>query len=250
MTKRELVAVLKEALNELRVLASYVDDPKTEWPNAGLLMTAKAHKRTAARIERALHDAAVDIEKEALALNAVYAERSHLVSLLASIFPSGTKHEEKDTSGFGNCVFIDFPWGQASWHYHDRDAHLFQHLPRYEKDWDGHTTEAKYAALKEAAVTGKAREPFSKTEEDLQRSLSAWDRAGMQGQTASTAMLKLEARLQEEEEARADAEHSLRELVEGLANVLNCDPLDWSTHAWPSVVQNSLIVAARKGTPK
>ena len=44
-------------------------------------------------------------------------------------------------------MFIDLPTGQASWHYHDREAHLFAGLPPYTKPWDGHTTPEKYERL-------------------------------------------------------------------------------------------------------
>jgi hypothetical protein len=31
--------------------------------------------------------------------------------------------------------------------YHTDDEWMFAHLPPYTKGWDGHTTEAKYAAI-------------------------------------------------------------------------------------------------------
>jgi hypothetical protein len=54
--------LLRKARNELAVLASYVGHPDTVWPNAGLMMTAKAHKRMVAHIDAALaeHDSATD----------------------------------------------------------------------------------------------------------------------------------------------------------------------------------------------
>ena len=78
-----------------------------------------------------------------------YEERNRLVALLASMFPSGIA--QTDIPGWDaewhGCVFIDFPWGQASWHFHSNHRHLFAHLPPYDKPWDGHTTDAKYAAI-------------------------------------------------------------------------------------------------------
>jgi len=82
-------------------------------------------------------------------LDAVYLERNQVVAALAKAYPSGiakTAIEGWDEAWHG-CVYIDFPWGQASWHFHDRDAHLFTHLPPYKGEWDGHTTEEKYAAI-------------------------------------------------------------------------------------------------------
>ena len=83
------------------------------------------------------------------AANNAYRERNQLVALLSTLFPSGkakTAIEGWDEAWHG-CVYIDFPWGQASWHYHTDDEWMFAHLPPYTKVWDGHTTEAKYAAI-------------------------------------------------------------------------------------------------------
>lgn len=88
-------------------------------------------------------------------INAAYAERNKLVAYLASQFPSGIKRTEIagwDAEWHG-CVYIDTPVGQMSWHYHDREADLFAHLPPYDGEWDGHTTEQKYERL---AALGKA----------------------------------------------------------------------------------------------
>ncbi len=80
-----------------------------------------------------------------------YNERNRLVALLASIFPAGTKRTEIEgwDPEWHGCVYIDLPNGQASWHYHDREAHLFAHLPPYAGEWDGHTTEQKYERIAE-----------------------------------------------------------------------------------------------------
>ena len=82
-----------------------------------------------------------------------YRERNMLVALLAACCPSGIKetaipgwHEE-----WHGCVYIDLPTGQASWHYHDSQADLFAHLPAYDGEYDGHTTEQKYQRIAELA---------------------------------------------------------------------------------------------------
>ena len=79
-----------------------------------------------------------------------YTERNRLVAFLARLYPSGLK--KTDIEGWDpewhNCVFIDTPFGQMSWHYHDDDAHLFSGLPPYQGEWDGHSTEEKYRRLK------------------------------------------------------------------------------------------------------
>jgi hypothetical protein len=52
-----------------------------------------------------------------------------------------------------NIVYIDTPNGQASWHIHDRDVPLFGGLPRYDSQWDGHSTSEKYARLEQLRTT-------------------------------------------------------------------------------------------------
>lgn len=85
--------------------------------------------------------------------DAAYLERNKLVALLASIYPAGIKRTAIDgwSDDWHGCVYIDLPWGQASWHYHDSHAALFEHLPPYNGEWDGHTTEGKYAAIVDAS---------------------------------------------------------------------------------------------------
>jgi hypothetical protein len=45
MRYNDLVAMLHAAKAELSVLASYAEDPTTQWPNLGLKKTAQAHKK-------------------------------------------------------------------------------------------------------------------------------------------------------------------------------------------------------------
>ena len=83
-----------------------------------------------------------------------YLERNRLVRLLASIFPSGIKKTaiEGWSEDWHNCVYIDLPTGQCSWHYHDSQQHMFADLPHYEKDWDGHSTPVKYDRVSECCL--------------------------------------------------------------------------------------------------
>lgn len=78
-----------------------------------------------------------------------YLERNRLVSLLSKIFPSGTRKTAIDgwSEDWHGCVYIDLPTGQASWHYHDSQAWLFDHLGPYAGGYDGHTTDEKYARI-------------------------------------------------------------------------------------------------------
>lgn len=83
--------------------------------------------------------------------DAAYHERNQVVAALAKVFPSGINKTlipgwEPE---WCNCVYIDLPTGQVSWHYHDNEADLFENLPPYTKPWDGHSTEEKYERLKE-----------------------------------------------------------------------------------------------------
>lgn len=83
--------------------------------------------------------------------DAAYWERNQLVALLSKLFPSGTKRTSIDgwSDDWHGCVYIDLPTGQASWHYHDSQAYLFEHLPPYAGEWDGHTTAKKYERIEE-----------------------------------------------------------------------------------------------------
>jgi hypothetical protein len=92
------------------------------------------------------HDALRDM---AARKDAAYYERNQVVAALAKCFPSGVARTaiEGWSEDWHGCVYIDLPTGQASWHFHDSQAHLFAGLPAYTKPWDGHTTEEKYARL-------------------------------------------------------------------------------------------------------
>jgi hypothetical protein len=41
-------------------------------------------------------------------------------------------------------AYLDLPAGQCSWHIHDSEKHLFEGIPLYRRDWDGHSTAIKY----------------------------------------------------------------------------------------------------------
>lgn len=112
----------------------------------GIVFSVDDREWNSQALERFFHMAQA-AEREAI--DNAYRERNQLVALLSTLFPSGkakTAIEGWDEAWHG-CVYIDFPWGQASWHYHSDDDWMFAHLPPYNKDWDGHTTEAKYAAI-------------------------------------------------------------------------------------------------------
>lgn len=84
-----------------------------------------------------------------------YRERNHLVAALARLFPSGIR--PTDIPGWdpawNNCVYIDLPTGQISYHYHDDEAELFKDLPRYTKPFDGHAKDDVHKRLAELGVS-------------------------------------------------------------------------------------------------
>lgn len=89
-----------------------------------------------------------------------YLERNCVVAALAKCFPSGIAKTAIDgwSEDWHGCVYIDLPTGQASWHYHTSQAYLFDGLPPYTGNWDGHTTEEKYARLAKLQPASSARE--------------------------------------------------------------------------------------------
>ncbi len=91
-----------------------------------------------------------EIAVQATSKNAAYAERNKLVALISSLYPSQLqRHPEEDLDWEDDwrwLVFVELPTGQATWHLHDSDLQLFDHLRRDlpPKKWDGHSTERKY----------------------------------------------------------------------------------------------------------
>jgi len=81
--------------------------------------------------------------------NQAYTERNVLVALLARLFPSGIRPTaiEGWNPDWNNCVYIDLPSGQVSFHYHDKDAALFKELPPYTQPYDGHSKEDAMARI-------------------------------------------------------------------------------------------------------
>lgn len=100
-----------------------------------------------------------EIERVTERKDGAYLERNQVVQALSKCFPAGVARTaiEGWSEDWHGCVYIDLPTGQVSWHFHDSQANLFEHLPPYTKPWDGHTTEEKYerlAALKPGEIEG------------------------------------------------------------------------------------------------
>lgn len=81
--------------------------------------------------------------------NNAYRERNQCIAALSKIYPSGLRRDESDdrTYVLKDCVYIDLPSGQASWHILPSELHLFAHLGEYAAPYDGHSTAEKYERL-------------------------------------------------------------------------------------------------------
>lgn len=78
-----------------------------------------------------------------------YSERNKLVALLSKLFPASLeRHPDEDKDWEDDwrwIVFIQLPTGQVSWHIHDSELPLFDHLPANQGvKWDGHDNNLKW----------------------------------------------------------------------------------------------------------
>lgn len=80
-----------------------------------------------------------------------YRERNHLVRVLTRLYDAHLSRHPDDDKDWENdwrwIVCVHTPAGQACWHIHDSEVSSFQHLNVRPNDWDGHSTEEKYARL-------------------------------------------------------------------------------------------------------
>lgn len=86
-----------------------------------------------------------------------YQERDQLVAALSKVFPASLeRHPDTDIDWENDwrwIVFVDLPTGQATWHIHDSELSLFDHLKRdTRRKWDGHSTSEKYERLRAIPV--------------------------------------------------------------------------------------------------
>ncbi|MFE5582527.1 hypothetical protein [Kitasatospora sp. NPDC056531] len=86
-----------------------------------------------------------------------YRERAHLTAWLATIYPAViTPATDIDEDGW-QILYITADRHQLSWHIHPRDTDLYAHVEHVSADdpraqWDGHTTEQKYAAIRSLSL--------------------------------------------------------------------------------------------------
>lgn len=94
-----------------------------------------------------------------------YTERNRLVAFLAALYPASLSADEGDAEAVPSqlkTVYVETPAGQMSWHFLPRDEELFNHLPAFRGQWDGHTTEQKYRRLQTLARMECQRDPARK----------------------------------------------------------------------------------------
>lgn len=90
----------------------------------------------------------------------VYEERNRLVALVAAIYPSSLERDldEEEEDDWRWVVFVELPAGQVTWHIHDSQLPLFEHVPKLiGRVWDNHDTRTKYRRV-EATIAGIPRD--------------------------------------------------------------------------------------------
>lgn len=152
MTHEEALRAARAALCEAIGL-SQAQFATTGLDGGALVAAIDAFEAT---IRAALADAA-DLKARK---DGAYLERNQVVAALAKCFPSGVARTaiEGWSEDWHGCVYIDLPTGQVSWHFHDSQAGLFDGLPPYQGQWDGHTTDEKYARLAALGDAGRVAE--------------------------------------------------------------------------------------------
>lgn len=102
-----------------------------------------------------------EVEEQRSKKDGAYEERNRLVAYLASIFPSALC--KTDIEGWNPewhwCCYVMTPQGQMSWHVHESQLGLFDHVERKQWAWDGHTTEEKYRRLDALRASRPTEEP-------------------------------------------------------------------------------------------
>lgn len=104
------------------------------------------------RVAQKLLDQQGDINRLTEERDGAYRERAQLLALLASLHPSViAPAPDVDEDGW-QILYLWIGGKQASWHIAPRDAELYahiEHVPANDRraQWDGHTTEQKYAHL-------------------------------------------------------------------------------------------------------
>lgn len=106
------------------------------------------------RLAKTLLDQQGDINRLTEERDGAYRERAHLVALLATLHPAVIAPASDVADPGWQIVYLTIGGRQASWHIAPRDAELFEgieHVPTHDPRarWDGHTTDDKYAWIRE-----------------------------------------------------------------------------------------------------
>lgn len=112
-----------------------------------------------AELEQQLAQSRTELEQKEIAKNGAYAERNKVVAAFAKmalvfgwpVVVTNTAIEGWEPE-WHNCLYIETPHGQLSWHFHDSEMGLLATFPNtenrhYARGWDGHTTDEKYERL-------------------------------------------------------------------------------------------------------
>lgn len=115
-------------------------------PGPGAAFLANELVRTLAKL-----DAVAELK------NSAYHERNILVAALSKVYPAHTALHPADDKDWEpdwrTIICVHLPTGQATWHVHDSEVNLFDHLPIDNcavscPGWDGHTTDEKYQRVR------------------------------------------------------------------------------------------------------
>jgi hypothetical protein len=163
------------------------------------------------RIAQKLLDQQGDINRLTAERDGAYRERAQILAPLAALHPSViAPAPDVDEDGW-QILYLRIGGKQASWHIAPRDAHLFTHVEHVTVDdpraqWDGHTTEEKYAGIAaHTAELEKQRSPEAAVER-VRHLRDRWVHAGPPPLGASIArwwdarLIELNAALNEPKE--------------------------------------------------
>jgi hypothetical protein len=94
------------------------------------------------------------------ALDTAYRERAHLVAWLATHYSAVITKAPDVNEPSWQIVYLQAADRQLSWHIAPRDADLYGHVQQVTADdpraqWDGHTTEEKYALIRQLCADSR-----------------------------------------------------------------------------------------------
>jgi hypothetical protein len=163
LTRTELTLAAEEQTS-IRELTAAVDTERKAARYRAAWLSARRH----ANEYRAALDTVLDqsemahliahtadkLDQAEAARDGAYRERAHLTAWLATIHPAVLAPAPDVNEPGWQILYLTAGGRQLSWHIHPRDADLYAHVEHVPADdpraqWDGHTTEAKYAAIRQ-----------------------------------------------------------------------------------------------------